>query len=57
MREPTQVFTLLETVYSSFDAIAKRRRIFKIETIGDCCKFIIELRIRSLVVLKLTRVS
>ena len=36
MREPCQVFILLETLYSAFDAIAKRRRIFKVETIGDC---------------------
>jgi len=36
VREPTQVFTLLETVYSAFDSIAKRRRVFKVETIGDC---------------------
>ena len=35
-REPIQVFTLLETVYHSFDQIAKRRRVFKVETIGDC---------------------
>ncbi|KAL7561134.1 hypothetical protein ACA910_004617 [Epithemia clementina (nom. ined.)] len=35
-REPTQVFTLLETVYHSFDTIAKRRRVFKVETVGDC---------------------
>ena len=28
VREPSQVFTLLETVYQSFDAIAKRRRVF-----------------------------
>jgi class 3 adenylate cyclase len=26
---------LLETVYP-FDEIAKRRRVFKVETIGDC---------------------
>jgi class 3 adenylate cyclase len=26
----------LETLYGAFDEIAKRRRIFKIETIGDC---------------------
>jgi class 3 adenylate cyclase len=36
VREPTQVFTLLETLYAAFDAIARRRRIFKVETIGDC---------------------
>ena len=36
MREPSQVFVLLETVYSAFDAIAKRRRVFKVETVGDC---------------------
>jgi len=27
---------LLETIYASFDAIARRRRVFKVETIGDC---------------------
>ena len=31
-----QVFTLLESIYHSFDEIAKRRRVFKVETIGDC---------------------
>lgn len=36
VREPFQVFILLETLYAAFDAIAKRRRIFKVETIGDC---------------------
>jgi class 3 adenylate cyclase len=35
MREPAQVFTLLETIYGAFDAIAKRRGVFKVETIGD----------------------
>jgi class 3 adenylate cyclase len=35
-REPSQVFTLLETLYAAFDKIAKRRGVFKIETIGDC---------------------
>ncbi|GKY99148.1 hypothetical protein MPSEU_000870300 [Mayamaea pseudoterrestris] len=35
-REPAQVFTLLETLYRAFDEIAKRRRVFKVETIGDC---------------------
>lgn len=36
VREPSQVFTLLEIVYHSFDTIAKRRRVFKVETVGDC---------------------
>jgi hypothetical protein len=36
VREPTQVFTLLETIYRGFDAIAKKRGVFKVETIGDC---------------------
>mmetsp|Transcript_21704 Transcript_21704/g.53623 ORF Transcript_21704/g.53623 Transcript_21704/m.53623 type:complete len:1229 (+) Transcript_21704:221-3907(+) len=36
VREPVQVFTLLESVYHAFDVIAKRRQVFKVETIGDC---------------------
>lgn len=36
VREPSQVFVLLEAVYDAFDKIAKRRGIFKVETIGDC---------------------
>jgi class 3 adenylate cyclase len=36
VREPSQVFTLLETVYHAFDEIARKRRVFKVETIGDC---------------------
>eukprot|EP00934_Nitzschia_sp_Nitz4_P002380 Nitzschia sp. Nitz4//scaffold18_size181773//137130//138176//NITZ4_001934-RA/size181773-protein2genome-gene-0.142-mRNA-1//-1//CDS//3329540068//2375//frame0 len=35
-REPSQVFELLEQIYSSFDHIAKRKKVFKVETIGDC---------------------
>jgi Adenylate and Guanylate cyclase catalytic domain len=35
VRSPTQVFHLLETLYASFDDIAKKRRVFKVETIGD----------------------
>jgi hypothetical protein len=35
-REPTQVFTLLEHVYNAIDIIARRRGVFKVETIGDC---------------------
>lgn len=34
VREPSQVFILLETVYAAFDKIAKRRKVFKVETIG-----------------------
>jgi hypothetical protein len=35
-REPSQVFTLLESIYSEYDALAKRRRVFKVEVVGDC---------------------
>jgi len=35
-REPSQVFTLLEAIYGSFDRLAERRKVFKVETIGDC---------------------
>jgi class 3 adenylate cyclase len=34
-REPTQVFILLQTIYQAFDLIAKDRKVFKVETIGD----------------------
>lgn len=37
-REPSQVFTLLQNLYSAFDKIALRRSVFKVETIGDSCK-------------------
>lgn len=33
-REPHQVFQLLETLYRAFDDIARRRGVFKVETIG-----------------------
>jgi len=36
VREPSQVFILLETLYRAFDEIAKKRRVFKVETVGDC---------------------
>ena len=40
-REPAQVFILLQALYQSFDEVAKKRRVFKVETIGDsyvaCC--------------------
>ena len=35
-RDPSQVFILLETIYKEFDELAKRRRVFKVETVGDC---------------------
>jgi class 3 adenylate cyclase len=35
LRDPSQVFTLLESVYQSFDKIARKRGVFKVETIGD----------------------
>jgi class 3 adenylate cyclase len=34
VREPSQVFTLLETVYAAFDKAAKSLKVFKVETIG-----------------------
>ncbi|CAB9505284.1 Receptor-type guanylate cyclase gcy [Seminavis robusta] len=35
MREPTHVFQLLEAIFAEFDQICERRRILKIETVGD----------------------
>ena len=35
-RTPEQVFALLEGLYAAFDEIASRRRVFKVETVGDC---------------------
>lgn len=35
VREPSHVFTLLEAIYAQFDAIARKRSVFKVETIGD----------------------
>jgi class 3 adenylate cyclase len=34
-RDPTQVFTLLQTLYHAFDVLAARHGVYKIETIGD----------------------
>jgi class 3 adenylate cyclase len=34
-REPVQVFILLQTLYQAFDVIAKRHKVWKVETIGD----------------------
>jgi class 3 adenylate cyclase len=36
VREPSQVFVLLETLFRAFDEIARKRRVFKVETVGDC---------------------
>lgn len=36
IREPSQVFILLENLYNAFDHVASRRRVFKVETVGDC---------------------
>ena len=30
------MFTLLETIYNAFDAIASKKTVYKVETIGDC---------------------
>jgi class 3 adenylate cyclase len=35
-RSPCHVFTLLETLYGAIDKIAMMRKVFKVETIGDC---------------------
>jgi class 3 adenylate cyclase len=40
VREPSHVFTLLETLYSSFDRAARKHRIFKVEVRALYCKFI-----------------
>jgi class 3 adenylate cyclase len=36
MREPHQVFTLLESTFQAFDTVAKRYGVYKVETVGDC---------------------
>ena len=35
-REPTQVFVLLESLYSAYDKLAVSRKVFKVETVGTC---------------------
>jgi class 3 adenylate cyclase/HD-GYP domain-containing protein (c-di-GMP phosphodiesterase class II) len=35
-REPTQVFTLLETIYGTMDKVSRKLGVFKVETVGDC---------------------
>mmetsp|Transcript_45322 Transcript_45322/g.109736 ORF Transcript_45322/g.109736 Transcript_45322/m.109736 type:complete len:1123 (+) Transcript_45322:296-3664(+) len=34
-REASDVFTLLESIYFEFDLLAKKYRVFKVETVGD----------------------
>jgi class 3 adenylate cyclase len=36
IRDPYQVFTLLETLYEAFDELAEAKGVFKVETVGDC---------------------
>ena len=36
IREPSQVFMLLESIFQAFDNIAKSFGVFKVETVGDC---------------------
>jgi len=36
IREPSQVFMLLESIFGAFDEIANKRNVFKVETVGDC---------------------
>jgi class 3 adenylate cyclase len=36
MRNPEQVFELLETLFRTFDKIARRLGVYKVETVGDC---------------------
>ena len=34
-REASDVFALLEAIYGEFDSIARKHKVFKVETIGD----------------------
>jgi class 3 adenylate cyclase len=36
VREPSQVFTLLEIVFREFDQLANSHGVFKVGTVGDC---------------------
>lgn len=36
VREPHQVFKLLESIFRAFDEIARARKVLKVETVGDC---------------------
>ncbi|KAL3922316.1 MAG: hypothetical protein SGARI_006478, partial [Bacillariaceae sp.] len=39
IRDPYQVFSLLETLFEAFDVLAEQKGIFKVETVGDCCEY------------------
>ena len=36
VREPSQVFTMLESLFLEFDKVAKASGVYKVETVGDC---------------------
>ena len=36
LRQPSEVFEFLETMYRAFDQLARRHKVFKVETVGDC---------------------
>lgn len=54
-RQPIEVFQLLESLYAAFDEAARKLGVFKVETIGDCCKYMLlhctysEMLVRSFV--------
>lgn len=47
-RDPEKVFVLLQTVYQSFDRIAKRRKVFKVETVSPSMRLALLLTMNKL---------